>query len=595
MQLASSTGPPPTVGDRSSSRVSHFWRRMRLLLVALVVCRGVVLLSILPPFEGWDEYQHVAYVEHMRQTDRAPIAGQTTVAPEFLSELVKFPQPEVVSKDKLREAGAVDYSTFWNHHGSNGRIRSSEDVQSHPVLLYQAQHSPFFYRLAVPLFVAMGGVQNLRWSVAGLRLINVGLIAIAVWVSLEVLRRIVRRESDAALIGMAIAAHPLFLLNGARVANDALGVFLATLAVTSCLLLVARANARRLTLHGATTGCLIGLAILAKATNFALVPFAAICWLLLLLRLRPKGMGAPLAALALGLGIFAVIQSEVRFNLEHYGSFTPMQEVLVNYRRGKTTTDLLKTASTVNWPKMISQLWDRELFFVGGWSFMRSHPRLVMVYRDLVKVGLAGWICVGAVLVVRRRNLSKSVYSAPWVPIACMALVLCYTAALGYHTVQSKLAWGEPSTGSWYATPALPWFLALVTGGVMSLPLGRYLRSALPVGLAVVSLAAEVTGIFGQMIPKYTAWASWPLALDRLAWLQPSWLGTPTLFLAIATEVTVLAAIVLIWRDEVTGKSHGNLPFGHRHVPMQAAGSHFRIGHRVWQGPLAEREPRKSR
>ena len=253
---------------------------------------------------------------------------------------------------------------------------------------------------------------------------NVGLIATAVWVSLEVLRRVVRRERDAALIGMAIAAHPLFLLNGARVANDALGVFLATLAIAASLSLVSRTDDRRLALHGATTGCLIGLAILAKATNYALVPFAAICWLIMLIRLRPKRMCAPLTALALGLGILVVVQSEVRFNLANYGSLSSMQEVLVNQRRGKTTTDLLRTASAVDWPRTVSQLWDRELFFVGGWSFMRSHPRVVMVYRDLVKVGMAAWLWLGAVLIVRRRDLSKSVFSAPWVPMACIALVL---------------------------------------------------------------------------------------------------------------------------------------------------------------------------
>ena len=137
------------------------------------------------------------------------------------------------------------------------------------MLLYQAQHSTMFYRLALPLFEALGGVQNLRWSVAGMRLMNVGLIATAVWVSLEVLRRVVRRKRDAALIGMAMTAHPLFLMNGARVANDALGVFLATLAIASSLALVSRTDDRRLALHGATTGCLIGLAIMAKATNFA--------------------------------------------------------------------------------------------------------------------------------------------------------------------------------------------------------------------------------------------------------------------------------------------------------------------------------------
>jgi len=577
MPSASSTGPLQAVNYRSSPPCPHFWRRLRVLLVALVVCRGVVVLSILPPFEGWDEYQHVAYVEHMRQTGRAPVAGQTTVAPALLSELVKFPQPELATR-QLHGVGAVDYSTFWNHQGLNGQMRSPEDFRSHRVLLYQAQHSTMFYRLALPLFEALGGVQNLRWSVAGMRLMNVGLIATAVWVSLEVLRRVVRRERDAALIGMAIAAHPLFLMNGARVANDALGVFLATLAIASSLALVSRTDDRRLALHGATTGCLIGLAIMAKATNFALIPFAAICWLIMLIRLRPEGMRAPLAALALGLGILVVIQSEVRFNLANYGSLSSMQEVLVNQRRGKTTTDLLRTASTVNWPRTISHLWDRELFFVGGWSFLPTHPRMVMLYGDLVKVGLAGWIWLGAVLIVRRRHFSKSVFSAPWVPLACIALVLCYTAALGYHTVQSKLAWGEPSTGSWYASPALPWFLVVVAGSAMSLPLSRYLRPAVPLALAGVSLAAEVTGIFGQMIPKYTGWASWSLALNRLAWLQPPWLGTPTLFLAIATEVTVLAAIALVWRDEVMGESQRESPLRHRHARMRTAGPHFTMG-----------------
>ncbi len=537
-----------------------------------------MVLSILPPFEGWDEYQHVAYVEHIRQTGRAPVAGQTTVAPALLSELVKFPQPEQSIKDCLWQFGAVDYSTFWARQGSNSPGRSPEDFRSHTVLIYQAQHSTLFYRLAMPLFVALGGVQNLRWSVAGIRLMNVCLIAVAVWVALEVLRRVVWRERDAALIGMAIAAHPLFLLNGARVANDALGVLLATLAIASSLSLVSRTDDRRLALHGAATGCLIGLAILAKATNFALVPFAAICWLLMLIRLRPKGMRAPLAALALGLGTLVMIQSEVRFNLTNHGSFSSMQEVLENQRRGKTTTDLLRTASTVDWPRTITQLWDRELFFVGGWSFLRTHPRMVLAYRDLVKVGLAGWIWLGAVVMVRRRDLSKSVFSAPWVPMACIALVLCYTAALSYHTVQSKLAWGMATTNSWYASPALPWFLMLVAGSVMSLPLSRYLRPAVPLGLAGVSLAAEVTGLFGQMIPKYTSCASWSLALDRLAWLQPPWLGTPTLFLAIATEVTVLAVIALVWRDEVMGEIQRKSPLRHRHAHMRAAGPHFRLG-----------------
>ena len=176
----------------------------------------------------------------------------------------------------------------------------------------------------------------------------------------------------------------------------------------------------------------------------------------------------------------------------------------------------------------------------------------------------------------------------PWVPMACLALVLCYTAGLGYHTVQSKLAWGMLAFCPWYASPALPWFLVVVAGSAMSLPLSRYLRPAVPLALAGVSLAAEVTGIFGQMIPKYTGGAPWSLALNRLAWLQPPWLGTPTLFLAIATEVTVLAAIALVWRVEVMRESERESPL--RHARMRTAGPHFTMGQWDWPGLSEEEE-----
>ena len=107
MPSASSTGPLQAVNYRSSPPCSHFWRRLRVLLVALVVCRGVVVLSILPhSFEGWDEYQHVAYVEHMRRTGGEPVAGQTTVAPALLSELAgRFPQPDLRPPGNSLELG----------------------------------------------------------------------------------------------------------------------------------------------------------------------------------------------------------------------------------------------------------------------------------------------------------------------------------------------------------------------------------------------------------------------------------------------------------------------------------------------------------
>ena len=114
-------------------------------------------------------------------------------------------------------------------------------------------------------------------------------------------------------MGLLVAAHPLFLINGARVANDALGILLATLAIAAALRL---GEGRRLLAQSALVGVLTGLAIAAKAVHFGLVPFVGVCWLLMVAANRevPKGRAA-LAAIALAAGCLVVIGPDLRWNL----------------------------------------------------------------------------------------------------------------------------------------------------------------------------------------------------------------------------------------------------------------------------------------
>jgi len=541
---------PPTA---DAPRTPAYWPRVRRLLVGLVLCRGVVALCVVPPFEGWDEYQHVGYVEHVRQTGQAPVLWKTSVSPQLLAEVVKFPQPPVAVKDQLGALGAVDYAAFWARHNPGVAGQSPPAFRGGSHALYQAQHSPLAYRLAVPVYAALGGAKNLRASVGGLRLVNVALTAGAVWIVLGALRRVMRREGDAALAGLALAAHPLFLLNGARVANDALGVLLASAAVAHGLaLVVAPDGARRFAARCLGAGLLVGLAVTAKSTNFGLVPFAAFVWLAATARARVPAGRAVLAGTLMAAGCLAVVQSELRFNLAHYGSLTSMQEGVINAHKGVTRADLLRSAATFDWPKAVGDLWGRGLFFTGGWSFLRPYPKAVRAYRDAVTVGLLGWAWWWAVALARRARKAEApapAFVSPWVPAACLVLVAGYTGALAYHMVQSRLTWGVSTTNPWYASPALPWFLALVTAGGVSWPLGRWLRPAVPVALAGAGLSAEFIAAWGAMAPAYTGGASGLEALRRLAWLQPGFLGTPTLTAAAAAEVVVLAALVLTWRD----------------------------------------------
>ena len=57
------------------------------------------------------------------------------------------------------------------------------------------------------------------------------------------------------------------------------------------------------------------------------------------------------------------------------------------------------------------------------------------------------------------------IFDSVWTPLACVLFCSSVTAALGYHAIQSKLAWGTSTTGAWYAAAAFPWFQVLAVGG----------------------------------------------------------------------------------------------------------------------------------
>src|SRR5262245_38864012 len=167
-----------------STETQRRWFWFRTLLVALVVARGLVYLSVMPLFEGWDEYEHVGYVVHVLATGRPAVLGQTNVPASLIAPLVRYPLPKCVVDLQLGRLGAVDYRSYWS---------SAERPTLRPGLmeLYEAQHASWYYRVAAPLFKALGGVADLRTSVGGLRLLNLTFLAASVWIALGVIGRLV--------------------------------------------------------------------------------------------------------------------------------------------------------------------------------------------------------------------------------------------------------------------------------------------------------------------------------------------------------------------------------------------------------------------
>jgi hypothetical protein len=485
-----------------------------------------MLMCVLPPLEGWDEYQHVAYVHSMHETGRRPVYDEAVVPRALLESVLRLPQGCDVLK-QLRPFGAVGYAEYWARR-DGGHPMTPTPVGT--LGLYEVQHGPLYYRLAAPLYAALGGEKDLRRSVAGLRVANLLLIAGAVWVALGAIGRLVRDLRYSALIGLVVAAHPLFLINGVRVANDALGAFLATVAIAGALTL----DGRHLTRRALWVGPVIGAAALAKAIHLALAPFALALWLALVVLDHVPPRRAVIALAVLVLGILAPILPQFAEDLARYGNMTPMVEAIINHRAGRTAADLLRMAVGINWPRAVVSWWARKGLMVGGWSFLLPPRWLVDCYTLLVGFGLGGWAWSAL-------GRGGRVFRRAMTPAACAALAASYTAALTYHAVQATVALGYLGTNAWYAAAAMPWFLALVAGGALGWPLGP-LRFAGPALMGLAFIFAEGTVIWGAMTTTYAGGLGGSAGLIRLAALQPPGLGTATLFAATLGALALLVA-----------------------------------------------------
>ena len=84
-----------------------------------------------------------------------------------MKQMVQYPQAVWNGKETI-PGGGLPYPQFW---------LSGDRPKFHPgptPLLYEAQQSPLYYWLMLPVFNAAGGTDHLANSVSVLRLVNVG-------------------------------------------------------------------------------------------------------------------------------------------------------------------------------------------------------------------------------------------------------------------------------------------------------------------------------------------------------------------------------------------------------------------------------------
>lgn len=469
-------------------------------LWALFVFRGLVYLGVTPVWEGFDEHQHFAYVQMVAEQGRLPVPGREAVSGEVAASLRLLPLPW-----ELKDSGlGLTHDEYWRLSGEERRARQAA-LRSIPpaarrepagtdnphLRLYETQQPPLYYVLAAGpyrLFRDAGLLER----VYVLRLFSLLLASAAVPLLFLSARRVFGDGTLAAWTAAAAVCMPEWMMDVARVGNDALAVCL-----MSALVWLSLAWEKLSLRQCLAVGLLLGAGLLTKAFFLPVVPALVV---LAVVRLRRAGRNWPEAAGGAGLllaGCAAASGLWFARNLALTGTLTGvMQSVALG---GVPPLDYLRAVPRVDWYNAVDSLLVSHIWF-GNWSFLGLRAwvyKLFMALYLLAAAGLAGWIPAWR---GRRKQAAA-------IPAGAAAVLANYAAwfwlGLLYHVLITWMAGGQSSSAGWYLyCLVVPEAILLVAGLCRWAPAGS--RPRVPALLCGLFVLLDLWGMVLVMVPYYT-------------------------------------------------------------------------------------------
>jgi hypothetical protein len=540
-----------TVGSRDRAG-SPAWWLVAGVLVAAFLARGPLYLSVFPPFEGWDEYQHLAYIAHLDETGTIPVLSDTTRVPLSLRPLVVSMPHSQWGGEQVQEWGALSYADYWN---AAAPIAGTRGTPASSPRLYQAQHPPLAYVLAWPVWRALKTSHPLE-AIYAIRAMNLLLVAVALVAFAAALTRLLPSFTHRAAVFALVCLHPLFFQNAARVANDALA--LATgMAGISLLVL---ADGRTLLSRGLMAAACIAAGIWSKQTGLTLIPA-----LILGLPLIGRAHGVPAGRLLRVTGVVSValvvlVAPLWVWNLERYGSIVTTQESIELAARGSLVQALAAAVVQLNWTSLIDTLFVPGRPWVGGWSFLRMNETLRDVYEWSWLILLAAAAAGGVAATLRRVRpvdraapLRRTNNVATAGSAICAAVVFFVALGMIYHALVGQAVFGRSNTNPWYFMTALPFLFVLVIRGLEAV--NRRLAIVAAAALTVLFVVIDLHGTWVLMPQSYASTTDAALQWARLSAIHPAVLSGNLRWLFLATQLGSLgmavAALVYASRNRV--------------------------------------------
>ena len=538
---AGPTGPARRAATARSRERAHAgsWWLVAGLLIGAFLARGPLYLSVFPPFEGWDEYQHLAYIDHLDETGTIPVFNDSWVSVALRPLLIGVPHSQS-GGDQVRQWGALSYAEYWKSPApASGADRAAPSL----IRLYQAQQPPLAYVVAWPVWRALK--THPLEAIYAIRTMNLLVVAAALVLFAAALTRLVPAFGPRVALFALVCLHPLFFQNVARVANDALAVATGVVGISLLVL----ADGRTLLTRGLLAAACIAASVWSKQTGLTLIP-ALVLGLPLIGWAHGVSAGRLWRVTSIAVVVFLLFVAPLwLWSYRHYGSIVTTQDSLELAARGSVVSALATSFVNLPWPPVVDTFFVPGRPWVGGWSFLSMQETLADLHGWYWGILLTAAV-VGAVMVIRRRvrsgegtvSVLRTDGGVTAGLVVCAAVAVFTTLGMLYHITLSHAVFGRPMTNPWYFMTALPFLFVLVVRGLEAIS-PRLATSATAV-LAALFVAIELHGTWVQMPTSYASTADAALQWSRLTTIHPAILSGDLRWLFLAMQLGALCLVV---------------------------------------------------
>ena len=462
--------------------------------------RAAFYASVIPIWEGYDEWSHFAYIEHVVAHSELPVAANTRVSREIERSLQLMPLPWA-AKDSTSKH--IHHDEYWKAPDQK-RLLLRDALHSIPPdwrvqpdlngrLLYEAQQPPLYYWLmSIPLRATRNATLVER--VYLVRYLSVAVASLLIPIGFLVARRVFGRDDLALAVAAFMAAMPGLMIDICRVGNESFAIVLFSMLVLFLLRYFDPGGGTR---EALVVGFIAGLGLLAKAYFLTALPAIALI-------LAVKFWRAPYQRrwiachLLLIAGTATIISGWWYYrNWATTGFWSGEQQEAI--LKSLSLWEVLRHASRVDWASAADSAFFSYIWF-GAWSFLQMRWWIYHLFRFLCYAGVIGLLLM-FLRPSRRRATEYAVDRASLFVLLC--LVSFFIVGLGYHVLVTFVANGLSATCGWYGYALVVAECILMATGWMSLgprKSGKHIMT----GVIAAFVLLDFYGMHFLMIPYYS-------------------------------------------------------------------------------------------